>query len=205
MGASYKLATALAERLAERFMGEFGSARFGKTPAQPEPARSRRTPEYVAWIDERGKSELKRYEGSRTKLEAQFDLQKTRFDIFVNCSEKVIRTSGSKEPIPLEPRIQLMLVLFLLRRGQQIAPSAMARFAWPRGSPICGADAKRVQSNLKLAVHDLKTKLTAVKNIEIPEKRRDEGYSCQGEFTFCVLLPGELDEKLARLRLRPRF
>jgi hypothetical protein len=211
LGAPDKLAVALGERVWEKLLNALSErSQAGGSALEVLKTLSKRghdieKPECVAWFDDQGRGELKRQEGPRMKLEAQFSLQKSRFDIFVNCSEKGIWIPNSEKAIPLEPRIQRLLVLLLLHRGEPIAPSRVVRWAWPAGSSVIGAHAKKVRSNLKVAVSELKDELECVKSIDIPELQRDGNYCCQGEFTFCVLLPGWMDEQLASLGLRPKF
>ena len=211
LGAPDTLAAALGERIPEKFKDVFDRVVWGKTvePMVCHEEPSQNKPDYVAWVyecDEGGESKLKRSEGTRKKLEDQFfTLQKSKFDIFVNCLEKGIWVSRSEEHIPLEPRIQLTLVLLLLHRGNGIAPSRVVRWAWRDASHVIGAEAKKVQSNLKVAVCKLKAELKKVKSFEISEAQPDGSYICYGTCSFCVLLPRLMDEKLARLGLRPRF
>jgi len=210
LGAQDRLAAALGERIPGKFKDAFDRIVWGKT-AEPmvchEDSRQNKL-DYVAWVqacDERAESELKRYEGTRNSLEARFSLQKSTFDIFVNCLDKGIWVSRSKVHIPLEPRIQRTLVLLLLHRGKGIAPSRVVRWAWPDSSPVIGAEAKKVQSNLKVAVWALKAKLEGVKSFEISNAQPDGSYICYGKCSFCALLPKSMDEKLALLSLRPRI
>jgi hypothetical protein len=211
MGAPEKLAEALGERIPEKFRSAYGDAFLNAInepkshPASRGQETDQKIPECVAWFREPKEELLQRREGSKKQLEAQFFLQRRQFNIFVNCWENVIWVSNSEEPIKLERRMRKMLVLFLLRRGEPIKPHRMVRWAWMPGSAVIGAEATLIQSNLKVAVCPINAELKCVEGFKISEAEADGSYCCQGEFTFCILLPGEMDEKLASLSLRPRF
>lgn len=209
MGAPDQLAAALGERIPEKFRIAHREASWNaiaepkSQPAARGVVAGPKLPECVAWFCLPQDRLLRRVEGSEEQLQAQFTLQKPIFTIFVNCSEHFISVSSAKEPIKLEPRIQRMLVLFLLWRQKPIAPSRVVRWAWPDGSPVIGAVGKQVRSNLKVAISGLKAKLEGIKEFKIPKLRNDGNYYSQGDFTFCVLLPGWMDQKLTELGLRP--
>ena len=206
-GAPDRLAEALGERIPEKFKDAFESIVWGKK-AEPMVCHEesvKNKPECVAWFYEGGKGRLQRKEGTRGELESHFSTQqKSSFNIFVNCWQKGIWVFRSEAHIPLEPRIQMTLVLLLLHRGKGIAPSRVVKWAWRDSSHVIGAPTKKVQENLKVVVSELKAKLKDVKTFEISEAQPDGSYICHGTCPFCVLLPGLMDEKLARLGLRPQ-
>jgi len=211
MGAPNDLAQALGERIPGKFREAYQDAYMTaiaepkRHPASQDQAGDRRVPECLVYVREPDKKLLQRYEGFQDQLQAQFTLQKSRFEIFVNESENVVAVAGFKESVQLEPRIRRLLIVLLLNRGKTLQASRLVKSAWHDDSPIIGADLKKVRSNLKVAISELKGKLKDFEPIQIPELPRDGDYCCQGEFTFCVLMSGRMDENLARLGLRPAF
>jgi hypothetical protein len=211
MGAGQQLAAALGDRIAEKLRNAYNEAGLAAMADPPSGGDQRmlgggsQAPECVAWFREPGEDKLKRCEGRRQQIEAQFELQKERFDFFVNCLDGNTWHSNAVEPISLEPRTQLLLALFLLHCGQPIDSRRAVSWAWPSTSIVIGASPDKVQSNLKVAVREIKNRLHGLNTFDIPKKPRDGHYCCRGKLSFCVLLPGLKDQQLASLRLQPQI
>jgi hypothetical protein len=207
MRASDGLANALGQRIPGKLMDAFGEALVGRPEpkAGEEPSGPRRgdqRSEYVAWVGSPQTSQPEREEGTRRTLEEKYLPGPGTFEIFVNWPERKVWSSKSAKPIELEPRIRRLLVLFLRHRGCVMYPWQLVPRAWPAASPTVGADVKKMQENLRVAVCNLKTKLECVEGFDIPKKEADGGYYCQGKFSFCILLPREVDDQLALQCLR---
>jgi hypothetical protein len=209
LGTPKAFAEKLGEQIPAEFLEEFDRIARGRI-AQSESgsgsdARSTpgRVPECVAYYREPGDNRLKRITGSAQKLQAQFfGLQRSRFTVLVDCVQGGVWIAQSPNPVSLEPRIRNLLALLLLRLGHSVPSANAFRWAWPSNSPIRD-DEKLIRSNLKIAIHALKQKLTCVQTLQISKLLRGEDYCCQGDCTFCVLLTGRMDADLNTPGLRP--
>lgn len=113
---------------------------------------------------------------------------KDKYSIFVADRTVYVRTKRKISQIVLGERPYVLLVMFLRYKGWNLpTESLFLKACGFSHRPENLSDKEIVEQYLKLPVHRLKNQLQPV-GFEIPQKQKLVGYTCTGEFTYCVIL-----------------
>jgi len=132
-----------------------------------------------------------------TKQAEAYVKKEGAYDIFINGETVSIKVRNGRESLALPPRLYSLLIMFLRYRSRPLPPEESYRKAWGHSVTLPNSDLKSVlRDHLRFAVSDLRTKLSKVGKFEIPDKQRDHGYRCEGQFSFCIILDRDFEPRV---------
>lgn len=186
----------LAERI-ERSCQKHGQSKLATERlknALRKVTKGKSSAEYVVWTSLQSVLGTERSYASASQVESDYVAKSRRFNLFIFERAVWINTATEQCRVDLEERICRLLILLILNRGRHL-PTLMAyRKAWgllnldPRDD-----ETYVVEHFLKPAMSILRAKLerlgTIDKTFDIPGKKRFAGYLCNGNFSFCVIVP----------------
>jgi hypothetical protein len=158
---------------------------------------------YVVWACKRKQITPTRDYVSPAELETKYlHGWENKYDIFIK-RRTVLLSTNNRGPIKLdfEERHYRLLVMLLIRKDDPLPAVPLYQKAWTsmsRGAVSNDKDA--VEFFLKPAISEIRTKMLPIYNFSIPRKKPDVGYFCEGDFSFCVIIPSQMENEF-RLRL----
>lgn len=141
-------------------------------------------------------------EAEKSKVDKVYLVGRENYDIFVYTRSVYAKKKNEKTRncklvfVELDQRMYVLLILFLRYKDSSLNVFALHKKAWDHvpkdyaGRP----DYKKTMEYLKSTISELKSKI-GVYALEIKKPRNSEGYTCSGNFKFCVIIDKSQSDK----------